>query len=240
MAVPQRQPPQQFQERNTQPSRNNGADSRGIVSVVTMLVSLAALTISMIGAAKTVLDIFDEGLENSMDGIFVKLLVIGLTFLFGWAMGLASIRAFGNLFYPFVIKIYAWACVAAVSLLYIRVILRLYQQGYDGLHFTAYLSMLLGGLFALLCLHLMVEGHDLRPLASPILLVSLIHLFVIVVRYVFVGSDNNWMVICDLTIFLVMIALSALMLAHFGLLTPIRNQIDEMFLKGNLAEVKKE
>ena len=196
-----------------------------------MLVSLAALTVSMLGAAKLVFDVFDDGLANSLNSILVKVVVLGFAFFFGWGIGVVSIRGFGNLVYPIVVKIYAWACLAAVGILYIKVIQKLYMQAYDGLHFWAYLVMLLGGLFVLICLHLLVEGHDLRPFAIPLLVISVVQLFVIVYRYVFTADPNGWMLLGDFTIFIFMISLSALMLMHIGILSPFRAWIDAMFAR---------
>jgi len=95
-----------FFEKKKEPSRK-GVDTRGMLSIATMFVSLAALTVSMLGAAKLIFDIFDDGLKAGMEGIFVKVTVLGLAFLFGWGIGLVSIRGFGNLVYPLIIKIYA-------------------------------------------------------------------------------------------------------------------------------------
>lgn len=230
MTDPQKPLPhvQPFVEEKTRP-RKNGVDTRGMLSLVTMLVSLAGLTVSMLGAAKLVVDVFNDGLFNSLEGVFVKLFVLGVAFLFGWGVGLVSIRGFGNLVYPIIVKIYSWGCLAAVGMLYIKVILKLYMQTYDAPHFWAYLTMLLGGLFVLICLHLLIEGNDLRPFAIPLLIISVLHLFVIVYRYVFTNDPNGWMALGDFTIFIVMISLSALMLMHIGILSPLRDQIDGMF-----------
>jgi hypothetical protein len=220
-----------FVNGKTQP-RKNSVDTRGMLSLVTMLVSLAALTVSMLGAARLILDVFDDGLANSMEGVLVKIVVLGFAFFFGWGIGLASIRGFSNLVYPIVIKIYCWVCLAAVGILYIKVIQKLYMQMYDALHFWAYLAMLLGGLFVLICLHFLVEGHDLRPFAIPLLIISVVQLFVIVYRYVFAANPNGWMLFGDLTIFIVMISLSVLMLMHIGILSPLRDQINQIFSAG--------
>ena len=170
-------------------------------------------------------------LLTALIGLLVKVIVLGFAFFFGWGVGLVSIRGFGNLVYPLIIQIYAWACLVAVGILYIKVIQKLYMQKYDAMHFWAYLLMLLGGLFVLICLHLLVEDHDLRPFAIPLLIISVLQLFVIVFRYVFDANPNGWMVFADLTIFIVMISISALMLMHIGILAPVRYLIDELFSK---------
>jgi hypothetical protein len=213
-----------------EPPHKKGVDMRGMISVATMIVSLAALTLSMLGAGKLVFDVFYNDRDEGLDGLLVKLIVLGLAFLFGWGIGLVSIRGFGNMFYPFVIQIYAWACLIAVSILYMKIIQKLYVQAYEPPRFWAYLATLLGGLFILLCLHLMMEEHDLRPFAIPLLIISVIQLFAIIIRYIFVPNPNGWMLFGDLTIFVVMILISALMLAHLGILSPLRDSLNELFL----------
>ncbi|MCE9647052.1 MAG: hypothetical protein K8S20_13705 [Chloroflexi bacterium] len=218
-------------QRKVENPRKHGVDTRGMLSIATMFVSLAALTVSMGGAGKLILDIFDDGLTSNLDGILVKILVLGLTFFFGWCIGLVSIRAFANLVYPIIVRIYAWASLVAVCILYIKVIQKLYLQLYDGMHFWAYLIILLGGLFVLISLHLLIEGHDLRPFAIPLLIINVLQLFVIVVRYVFAKNPNGFMLFADFTIFGVMILISALMLMHIGILSPVREQINNLFIR---------
>jgi hypothetical protein len=75
------------------------------------------------------------------------------------------------------------------------------------------------GLFVLVCLHLLIEDHALYPFAIPLLIISVLRLFVIVFRHVF----------ADLTDFIVMTSISALMLTHIGILTPLRYFIDRLF-----------
>jgi hypothetical protein len=226
-----------FVEKRTQP-RRNGVDTRGLLSVATLIVSMGALTVSMGGAAKLVLDVFNDGLANSLTGIWAKVIALGMPFMFGWAVALISIRAFGNLVYPLVIKIYAWLCLLAVSALYIKIIQKLYLQKYDNAHFWAYLLMLLGGLVVLISLHLLVEGHDLRPFAIPLLIISMVQLFVIVFRYVFTTDANGVYLIGDVSVFIVMISISALMLMHLGMLSPLRTRIDGLFRKNGTGTGK--
>lgn len=204
-------------------------DTRGLLSISTMFVSMAALSVSMFGAGRLVIDIFDDGLSPALEGILVKILVLALSFFFGWIMGLVCIRGFGNLVYPIIIRMYAWLCLTAVSILYLKVIQKLYLQTYDGMHFWAYLIILLGGLTVLICLHLLIEGHDLRPFAIPLLVISVLQLFVIVFRYVFTTNPNGFMLFADFAIFSVMISISALMLLHIGILSPLREQIGSIF-----------
>jgi hypothetical protein len=218
-------------ERGPSAASRQAVDTRGMLSITTMFVSLASLIVSTAGAGRLVDDIFDDGLSTAMEGMPVKILVLAFSFLFGWFVGLLSIRGFGNLVYPIVIRLYAWVCLTAVCILYIKVIRKLYLQVYDGMHFWAYLMILLGGLLVLICLHLLVEGHDLRPFAIPLMIIGVLHLFVIVKRYVFSGDPDGLMLLGDLTIFIAMISISALMLAHLGILSPLRDEIGRFFEK---------
>ena len=223
--------PKPFLETNTRPPRKKFVDIRGMLSIITMLVSMSALTLSMLGATKFIFDVFRDGLDESLDGLLVKLIVLGFTFFFGWGAGLVSIRIFGNLVYHMIIQIYSWSCLFAVSILYIKIIQKLYEQEYTRLHFWAYLLMLLGGLFVLICLHLMVEDHDLRPFAIPLLIISVIQLLAIIVRYVFVAHPNGLKLFGDFTIFGIMISISALMLMHIGILSPLRDWVNGLFVR---------
>ena len=222
--------------------RPSRLDTRGLLSLSTMFVSLFAMSVSMFGAARLVMDIFDDGLVNALEGIMVKVMVLALSFFFGWIMGLVSIRAFGNLVFPILVRFYAWLCLAAVGILYLKVIQKLYLQKYDGIHFWAYLIMLLGGLLVLISLHLLVEGHDLRPFAIPLLVITALQLLFIVTRYVFSTNPNGWMLVADFTIFFIMTSISALMLMHIGILSPVRDQITRLFhqptASGNLMKAE--
>ncbi len=212
----------------TTPHRND-VDIRGLLSIVTMIVSLGALTLALGGAGKIVLDIFDDGLADSLHGLWAKMIPLALAYLFGWGVALTSIRRFGNLVYPLIIQIYAWLCLAAVGGLYLKIMQKLYLQAYDLTKFFAYVFLLLGGLVVLLGLHLLVEGHDLRPFAAPLLILSVLQLFVIVFRYVFTSDAKAFYLFGDLAIFSLMISISALMLAHLGVFASVRSQIDNWF-----------
>jgi hypothetical protein len=230
MTEPQKTSPQkQPLERKTRPLRKDTVDTNGMLSLVTMLVSLAAISIALGGGVKLILDVFEDGLINAMGGIPVKVGVLGFTFFFGWVIGLVSIRGFGNRIYPVFIKIYTWGCLVAVGILYIKVIQKLYMQEYDTTHFGAYLIILIGALFVLFLLHLLVEGHDLRPFAIPLLIISVLHLFVIVYHYIFEGNIEGRFAMGDFTVFLLMITISGLMLLHIGIVSPMREQISGWF-----------
>ena len=112
-------------------------------------------------------------------------------------------------------------------MLYIKVIQKLFTQGYRFPNFLAYNFILMGVLLALFGLHLLPEEHDLRPFSVPIFLVGLFQLWMMIVRYVFFPSKGHGIfVFGDLFIFAVMQTIAGLMMAHNGIFNPLRKSID--------------
>jgi hypothetical protein len=210
-------------------SRNgNRPSQRGMLSILMLLASMGALGFALIGGAKLVLDILGTGLEGSLPTLPPKAMVIGLAYAVGWATAMVAIRVYGNLVLPFIINFLIWGCLIGVCALYVLVLYRMYDQTYNWLRFWAYLIILASGLAAMVGLHLIVEDHDLRPLSIPLLVISMIHLGLIVFRYVFTVANPGYLW-TDLAFFLVMGSFGYLMLAHIGLLAPLRTQLRNYF-----------
>ena len=218
----------------TQPRNGNGrkVSQRGLLSIVMLLVSMGALVISLVGGVKLISDVFREkGLTlEALGDIVPKVIVIALAYAVGWLTAMVAIRVYGNLILPMLINWFTWGCLAGVCILQVLVLQRLYQQGYDMLHYWAYLCIVGSGLGAMVGLHLIIEDHDLRPFSIPLLIISLIQLAMIVFRYVFdtngVKLEFLWK---DLIFFFAMSAVSISMLAHIGLLEPLRKQLTNYF-----------
>lgn len=212
------------------PSRNgNKVSQRGLLSLAMMLSSISALTFALLGGARLILDIFSIGLANSLNGLGTKALVITLAYMVGWLTAMIAIRVYSNLILPIIINFFTWGSLVGVCVLYVLVLQRLYTQGYDMLHYWAYLIIVAAGLFAMVGLHLIIDGHDLRPFSIPLLIISLIHLGLIVFRYVFTGTANTSYLWRDLLFFLAIAIFSFYMLAHFGLLAPLRTRLTNYF-----------
>lgn len=206
----------------------NRLSQRGMLSLLMFLASIGALSFALLGGAKLVYDIFGVGLENSLSTLPIKAFVVGLAYGVGWLTGMVAIRVYGNLVLPVIINILMWGCLIALCFLYILVLQRLYDQTYNLLRYWAYLTMIAAGLVALVGLHLIVEDHDLRPFSIPLLIITMIQLGLIVFRYVFTTADQTYLW-KDLLFFLAMAAFGFLMLAHIGLLTPLRSQLTRYF-----------
>ena len=206
----------------------NRLSQRGMLSLLMLLASVGALSFALLGGARLVLDIFGAGLVNSLPTIPTKVLVIGVAYAVGWISAMVAIRVYGNLVLPFIINFLIWGCLIGVCALYVLILQKLYMQNYDLLHYVAYLMIIAGGLTGMVGLHLIIEDHDLRPLSIPLLIISMIQLGLIVFRYVFAGGQSIYLG-ADLLFFIVMAVLAYLMLAHIGLLTPLRISLTNYF-----------
>jgi hypothetical protein len=200
-----------------------------MLSILMLVGSMIALGFALLGGAKLVLDIFSVGLVNSFSGLGSKVLVLSLAYAVGWLMAMVAIRVYGNLVLPFAINYVIWGCLIGVCALYVVILQRLYEQRYDLPHYFAYLLIMAAGLAATVGLHLIVEDHDLRPLSIPLLVVAMVQLGLIVFRYVFTSSvkpDYLWK---DLFFFFTMGIFAFLMLAHLGILKPLRLRLASYF-----------
>lgn len=217
------------------PLWDGNVSQRGLLSLAMLLFSVGGLSIALLAGAKLVFDIFAAGLLNSLDGLLIKVIVIGLAYSVGWLTSMLAIRVYGNLVLPFIINLFIWGCLIGVCTLYLLILQRLYDQQYDLLHFIAYVLIMGAGLTAMVGLHLIIEGHNLRPLAIPLLIINLIQLGLIVLRYVFTPDAQGGYLILDVIFFAGMTAFSAFMLAHVGLLAPLRNWITNYFDRNSVA-----
>lgn len=202
---------------------------RGMLSILMLVASMGALGIALLGGTRLILDIFGSGLENSLNTLPSKALVIAIAYAVGWISAMVAIRVYGNLVLPFIIHYLIWGCLIGVCALYVLILQRLYDQSYNLLRFWAYLAIMAAGLGAMVGLHLIIEDHDLRPYSIPLLIISLMQLGLIVFRYVFTTDANQSYLWRDLLFFAAMAGFGYLMLAHIGLLTPLRKQLTAYF-----------
>lgn len=201
---------------------------RGLLSLLMLMASVGALTIALLSGAWLVFEILDVGLENSLPTLPAKVLVIGLAYAVGWVTAMIAIRVYGNLVMPFIINYLIWGCLIGVCALYVLILYKMYDQNYSLLKFWAYLFIMAGALGAMVGLHLTLEDHDLRPLSIPLLIICMIHLALIVFRYVFTLANQDYL-IRDLIFFFMMSSFGYMMLAHMGLLEPFRRGLTNYF-----------
>jgi hypothetical protein len=215
-----------FFEETTHPPANKTTQT---MRMVMMLIGLGALGVSMLGGARLLWEILAEGLANNQDTIGAKLLWVAIPYVFGWIVSLISIRAMNNLVLPLIIQFFIAATITGITLLYGRVIQMLYMEAFSASHYLRYSLVFAAGFAALVGLHLLIEDHDLRPFCIPILVATLIHLFVAVLHYVFQEGKSTF-AMGDLMYFVGMLVIVILMALHLGVLNPFRHTIDRVFL----------
>ena len=171
----------------------------------------------------------DANTDNSRGHVLSSVIVIGLVFAVGWVSGVFGIRSLGNLILPFVIRVYTILTLGGILYLQFRIIEKLFLQKYIFMSFVKYLTLFGAGILALVLLHLMLEKHSLIFFGVLILFTSLAHLYLIAFHYIFVPDVKHEMLWGDVGFFLVTTTVSALMMAHFGLLNGIRRFIARAF-----------
>ena len=212
----------------TQPRGSNGhVSQRGMLSIVMLLVSIGALGIAMIGGAKLAYDLLDPSKEAHV-GLVAAVVALGITYALGWLTAMVAIRVYGNLILPILLNMLMWVVLAGIFYLYIEILQRLYLQKYTFIQFWKYAFIMVAALTALVGLHLIIEDHNLRPFSFPLLFLSVIQLGLIVYRYVFVGGNSIY-ILGDLIFLFGMSGFSILMLAHVGLLDPLRTRFTNYF-----------
>lgn len=223
--------PVELEEEKLKPS------DRSTMSQSTMIFGLIALSLSMLGGAFFILDIFQNGLSNNLVTGLVKAIPVMLAYAVGWILCMVSMRSFSNLVLPLFIKYYSWIALAGLVILYLKIMQKLFEQTYDLAHFFSYNIILAAGLAGMLGLHFLLDERDLRRYSIPIIMVSTWHLILMVVRFVVIEQNNPIYLFGDLYFFIIMFGLASLMLTHFGILNPIRNLIDAFFQRSKNKEI---
>ena len=214
---------------------HSSISQRGLLSISMMLFSVGGLGIAMLAGAKLVYDILEVGLVESLDGLLIKVIVVGVAYFVGWATGMLAIRVYGNLVLPFIINLFIWAFLIGVCTLYLLIVQRLYNQEYDMLRYVAYVAIMAAAGAGMIGLHLILQVHDMRPLSIPILIINFIQLGLIVLRYIFTPDAKPAYLINDLVFFAGMATFASFMLAHVGLLAPIRRSLANYFDRNSMA-----
>jgi len=197
------------------------------LSIVMLLVSLGTLGIAMLGGAKMVYNLLDPS-GKTPPGLVAAVIALGITYALGWLTAMVAIRVYGNLILPILLNLLMWVCLAGVCYLYIEIMRRLYDQKYEFVNFMKYVFVMIAALAVLVGLHLVIEDHNLRPFSFPLLFLSVVQLGLIVYRYVFVGGKSIY-ILGDLIFLFGMAGFSIMMLAHVGLLDPLRTRFTNYF-----------
>jgi len=209
------------------PKREKTTDA--LLRLTMLIISLSSLGIAMLSVAYVAVHFLLWHTARMRENIWAIIVAIGLAYTVGWLVALFGIRYYHNLVLPIAINAYAWATLVGISILYIAILYRLYEQEYYATSFAKYTILMWVTLVGLVGLHLLLEDHSLRPFSIPLLLIALVHLFLIVYHYVFALDVNYDYLIGDVLFFLGMTTVSVLMLLHVGILSSARRLIDRLF-----------
>ena len=199
-----------------------------VMRMVLMMVGSITLLTSMAGIAKLLWDILSDGLPKENDMLAAKLLWLVIPFLVGWIVSLIDIRVMNSLVQPLIIRGFLWLTLIGILFVYLRVIFKFYNESFAQDHYIHYWLVFLTGFVGMVGLHLLIEDHDLRPYAMPILVVALFHLFLAVFHYAFQDGKPAY-AMGDMLFFVFMLGMCMLMAMHIGLLNPLRHTLDKMF-----------
>ncbi len=213
----------------TPPENGGNKVADPALRVVMLLVSLVSLGIAMLSVAFVAVQFLVFHNQRMRENIWSVIITIALAYLIGWIVALVGIRYFHNLVLPVAINLYAWATLAGISVLYIAILYRLYEQAYYMTSFAKYIVLMWAAVVGFVGLHLLIENHDLRPFSIPLIIIALIHLYLIVYHYVFASDVNYDYLFGDVLFFLGMTLTSVLMLLHTGMLSGVRKRIDRIF-----------
>jgi hypothetical protein len=203
------------------------------MSIIMLVISVGTLSIAMLGGAWMVYGILGGGQKGV--GFVAPVIALGIAYLVGWLTAMVGIRVFGNLILPILINVFTWICLTGVCILYIEIISRLYDQNYNIFQFGKYVIVMLAALAAMVGLHLVVEDHNLRLFSLPLLVITMVQLGLIVLRYVFVAVYNPVYILGDLVFLFGMAGFSIMMLAHVGLLEPLRTHFTNYLDRNSIS-----
>jgi hypothetical protein len=210
---------------------------RSTMSQSTMIFGLAALSLSILGGTFIMLDVFQHGLTDNLLTALVKVIPVTLAYIVGWSLCLLSMRSFGNLVLPILIKYYLWITLAGLVIVYLKIMQKLFEQTYDLFHFFSYNVVLAAWLTGLIGLHLLLDQQSLRRYSIPIIMASTWHLVLMVIRFVVIEQNNPVYLFGDLYFFIIMFGLAVLMLAHLGILDPLRGVVNALFQPAEIKEI---
>jgi len=203
-----------------------------LASYFVMAFGWVGMTIALVGGAYLIYSYLTYDPNLDKPSIAAPLTALGLIYLAGWGVSLASVRAFYNLVMPIVIRVYSFGVLAGILFVYIRGILKIFrfQEGdpADNLPGNQYLFILIAGYLLLLSLYLLVSNFSLTPHAIILFIAAFGHLVMMVSHYVFIGSEPKGLISFDIYLLVAILVIAILLLTR-GLYRPIKGTIASRF-----------
>jgi hypothetical protein len=186
-------------------------DQRQIFGTLVFALGALCLLIHLAGIGRLAYDVVVIGLASNL---LVKLIILGLVFIFGLGLGVLSQRRFENAAFPLFTRVYTWVYLALLWVTYLGVTLQVNDQGYSILQYLSLLLILASLLAVTVGLRLVVPDRAFGLFAVPMLAVVLFHLLLIVYRYVFASLPVTVYLAGDLFLLAIMTIVSSAMLGQ--------------------------
>jgi hypothetical protein len=186
-------------------------EQRQVFGTLVFALGALCLLIHLAGVGRLAYDVVIIGAAANL---LVKLVILGLVFLFGLGLGVLSQRRFENAAFALFARVYTWVYLAMVWVTYLGVTLQVNRQAYSFLQYSALFLILVAQLVSAFSLRLVIPDRAYGLFAIPMLAIVLFHLLLIVYRYVFVSQPVTAYLAGDLFLLVVMTVVSSAMLGQ--------------------------
>jgi hypothetical protein len=186
-------------------------NQRLIFGTLVFTLSALCLLINLVGMTRVAYDVVVLGV---LAGLLVKVVILGLVYVFGLGLGTVSYRRFENAAFPQFATFYAWAYLALACFTYLGATFRVSLHDYSLLLYGAFFLVILIELAAVLALRLFIPGRAIGIFAIPMIAIVLFHLGLVVYQYVFASTPVTTYLLGDLVFLLTMAGVSSALLGE--------------------------
>lgn len=200
-------------------------NQRLVFGTLVFTLSALCLLINLLGMARLAYDVVVLGVVT---GLLVKVVILGLVYVFGLGLGTVSYRRFENTAFPQFATVYAWVYLALVCLTYLGATFRVSLHDYSVLLYGAFLFIILLELAAVIALRLFIPGKAIGIFAIPMIAIVLFHLGLVVYQYIFNDMPVTAYLAGDLFFLLAMTAVSSALLGENAFRSLMERVIDRV------------
>jgi hypothetical protein len=192
-------------------SASSANNQRLIFGTLVFTLSALCLIINLLGMARVAYDVVVLGVVARL---LVKVVILGLVYVFGLGLGTISYRRFENAAFPQFATFYAWAYLSLTCFTYLGTTFRVSLHDYSLLLYGAFFLVIVLELAAVLALRLFIPGRAIGIFAIPMIAIVLFHLGLVVYQYVFAATPVTLYLAGDLVFLLAMAGVSSALLGE--------------------------
>lgn len=200
-------------------------NSRLIFGSLVFVLGALFLLINLAGVARLAYDVVVLGAPTNL---LVKVLILTIVFAFGLALGMASVRRFGNAGFLLFGRVYTWTFLGLTCLTYLGIALRISTHDYSVLLYGAFLLIIIMEVAIMFALRLVVADKHIGIFSIPVLAIVLFHLLLIVYKYVFASIPLSAYLLGDLFFLLLMASVGTSMMGESAFRSVIERVIERV------------